>query len=236
MANAVDKTLQEVAAVSAPPTWVLSNHDSPRLVSRMGGEALGERKARAMALLTHALPGGVYVFQGEELGLSDAPLSDEDRQDPVFFRTKGADKGRDGARAPLPWSTSQTHFGFTSARPWLPIPADWRDKTVEAQKSFTEENNLSFLQLYQKSLRLRKFFAALEFSWLTRTNDVIGFTRGSEYAVYSNTSGQELQVALPESFAAFEIMLCSAPGLQPRSSQGASLWLPPHSTTWIKRL
>ncbi len=136
----------------------------------------------------------------------------------------------------MPWSTSQTHFGFTSGRPWLPIPADWRDKTVEAQKSFTEESNLSFLQLYQKSLRLRKLFASLDFNWLTRTNDVIGFTRGSEYAIYSNTSGQELQVTLPEYFAAFEIMLCSAPRQQPRGLQEASLLLPPHSTTWVKRL
>lgn len=236
LANAVEKTLQEVAAVSAPPTWVLSNHDSPRLVSRMGGGELGEKKARAIALLTHALPGGVYVFQGEELGLPDAQLSDADRQDPVFFRTKGVDKGRDGARVPLPWNSEQNHFGFTSGKPWLPIPAAWADKTVEAQKIFTQDKHLSFLRLYQKSLQLRKLFSGLDFSWLIRTEEIIGFTRGSEYAVYSNTSGSELQVSLPDSFANFEVMLCSDPQEQLGRPGGATLLLPPHSTTWVQRL
>jgi alpha-glucosidase len=236
LANAVEKTLQEVAAVSAPPTWVLSNHDSPRLVSRMGGGELGEKKARAIALLTHALPGGVYVFQGEELGLPDAPLSDADRQDPVFFRTKGVDKGRDGARVPLPWDPQLNQFGFTSGKPWLPIPANWIDKSVEAQKILNEENRLSFLRLYQKSLQLRKLFADSNFNWLIRSNEVIGFSRGSEYAIYSNTSGEELEVSLPESFDSFEVMICSAPQEQLGRPGGGTLQLPPHSTTWVKRL
>lgn len=232
LANAVDKTLQEVAAVAASPTWVLSNHDSPRLVSRMGGAESGERKARAIALLTHALPGGVYVFQGEELGLPDAPLSDQDRQDPVFFRTNGVDKGRDGARVPLPWNSNQSQFGFTTSKPWLPIPSDWKDKSVDKQAHSTDGNNLSFLRLYQKSLRLRKLFADSEFHWLTRSNEVIGFIRGSEYVIYSNTSGQAQQVSLPESFRAFEIILCSAPNDLAPGPGGLSL--PPHSTTWVK--
>jgi len=108
--SAIDKTLNEVSEVQAPPTWVLCNHDSPRLVSRLGGGDLGAKKARAMALLTHALPGGIYIFQGEELGLEDANLPDEVRQDPVFFRTKGADKGRDGARVPIPWRADDENF------------------------------------------------------------------------------------------------------------------------------
>lgn len=70
--EAIDRTLQDVGAVGAPATWVLSNHDSPRLVTRLGGGAIGQRRARAFALLTHALPGGCYIYQGEELGLSDA--------------------------------------------------------------------------------------------------------------------------------------------------------------------
>jgi alpha-glucosidase len=134
----------------------------------------------------------------------------------------------------LPWNSTQSQFGFTSGKPWLPIPSDWKDKSVEKQAGSTEENNLSFLKLYQKSLRLRKLFADSDFHWLIRSNEVIGFTRGSEYAIYSNTSGQAQQVSLPDSFGAFEIILCSAPNdLAPRPG---GLSLPPNSTTWVKRV
>ncbi len=92
----------------APATWALSNHDSPRVPTRLGGGDEGRRRARALALVAHALPGAVYVYQGEELGLADVDLPDEVRQDPVFFRTNGEQKGRDAARVPIPWSGDAT--------------------------------------------------------------------------------------------------------------------------------
>lgn len=88
LVSAINKTLSEVGHVGASPTWVLSNHDSPRLVTRLGGGQLGRQRARAMALLTHGLPGGIYIYQGEELGLEDGDLEDKDRQDPVFLEPK----------------------------------------------------------------------------------------------------------------------------------------------------
>ena len=97
-----------------PPTWALSNHDSPRVVSRLGGGDEGRRRARALALVAHALPGAVYVYQGEELGLADVDLPDEARQDPVFFRTNGEQKGRDAARVPMPWAGDAPPYGFGS--------------------------------------------------------------------------------------------------------------------------
>ncbi|MFM8783548.1 MAG: glycoside hydrolase family 13 protein, partial [Actinomycetota bacterium] len=160
---AIKRTLSEVAAVAAPPTWVLSNHDSPRLVTRLGGGEIGEWRARAFALLTHALPGGIYIFQGEELGLADGELSDEVRQDPIFFRTNGKDKGRDGARIPLPWDTANeatNKFGFTTGEPWLPIPSHWSSKSVASQD---KERNSS-LNFYRESLRIRSEHPALKSS------------------------------------------------------------------------
>ena len=68
------------------------------------------------ALLMLALPGGAYVYQGEELGLEEVEdLPDEVRQDPTFLRTAGPRKGRDGCRVPIPWSGTEPPFGFGPA-------------------------------------------------------------------------------------------------------------------------
>ena len=102
-----------LAAVGAPPTWVLSNHDVVRHVTRYGGGELGPAPGPRRALLMLALPGGAYVYQGEELGLPEIlDLPDELRQDPTFLRTGGTQKGRDGCRVPLPWSGTEPPFGF----------------------------------------------------------------------------------------------------------------------------
>ena len=66
-----------------------------------------------------------YVFAGQELGLPDGVIPDEARQDPIYFRTKGVQKGRDGARVPLPWKGETAPFGFTSGKPWLPLQEGW---------------------------------------------------------------------------------------------------------------
>ena len=153
----IDETLALNAPLGAPATWVLSNHDVDRVVSRYGRAdtafdldrrpyfhgfpvdlALGTRRARAAALLTMALPGSVYIYQGEELGLWEVQdIPDELRQDPIWARTGGADPGRDGCRVPLPWSGTEPPFGFSpagaAAEPWLPQPKEWRDLTVAAE-------------------------------------------------------------------------------------------------------
>jgi Alpha amylase, catalytic domain len=114
---------------------VLSNHDVDRHVSRYGrpdtsfdmaardhsqpvDAELGTRRARAAVLLTMALPGAVYVYQGEELGLGEVEdILGELRQDPIWHRTGGADPGRDGSRVPLPWSGDAPPFGFSNLSP-----------------------------------------------------------------------------------------------------------------------
>jgi len=143
--SVIDETLEVHAPVGAPATWVLSNHDVPRHVTRYGRAdtsfsldyrqlgaptdlALGIRRARAATLLSLALPGSVYIYQGEELGLEEVEdIPDALRQDPMFFRTKGVNLGRDGCRVPLPWSGAASPFGFSPAgageEPWLPQPS-----------------------------------------------------------------------------------------------------------------
>ncbi len=149
----IDKTLDSLSIVGAPPTWALSNHDTPRVVTRLGGGDLGRRRARSMALIAHVLPGAVYVYQGEELSLADVDLPNDARQDPVYFRTGGEQLGRDGARVPLPWSGALPPYGFsdTDVRGWLPQPTDWAGLTVEAQA----QDPHSALHQYVDMLRLR---------------------------------------------------------------------------------
>jgi alpha-glucosidase len=205
----IDHTLRLHAPVGAPATWVLSNHDVDRVVSRYGRAdtsfgldrrdhsqpvdlALGTRRARAAALLTMALPGSVYVYQGEELGLWEVEdIPDELRQDPIWHRTGGADPGRDGSRVPLPWAGHEPPFGFSPpgavARPWLPQPKEWRDLTADIETGDPD----SMLELYRAALRIRRAQPALgdgPMTWLPdpggaaeagRAGGVLAFDRGA---------------------------------------------------------
>ena len=199
-ADAVRKNAQEVldnvSLVGAPATWVLSNHDSARVVTRLGGGELGRARARVLAMIAHALPGGVYVFQGEELGLEDAPIPDDARQDPIWFRTNGADPGRDGARVPLPWNGTQVNYGFSSAETlWLPQPSGWEDQSVYAQDGTPE----SFLSLYRDLLHIRKLVNSVcsehEFMWLEGPVGTVAFARGSELLVVANFGSSGVDVS-----------------------------------------
>ena len=114
--------------VGASPTWVLSNHDVVRHVTRYGGGALGLGRARAATLLMLALPGAAYLYQGEELGLPEVDVCPTRCwQDPIWERSGHTRRGRDGCRVPLPWSGDarrRTGSGPVAGATWLPQPAD----------------------------------------------------------------------------------------------------------------
>ncbi len=103
-----------------------------------------------------ALPGSMYVYQGEELGLPEVEDIPSDRRlDPMWLRSGGVDPGRDGCRIPLPWAGSLPPFGFSDTgaeRPWLDQPDDWGRLTVERQS----EDAGSMLNLYRAGLELRR--------------------------------------------------------------------------------
>jgi alpha-glucosidase len=235
----IDSTLAFHAAAGAPPTWVLSNHDVDRHVSRYGRAdtsfgldrrnhsqpvdlELGTRRARVAALVTMALPGSVYLYQGEELGLWEVEdIPDERRQDPIWHRTGGADPGRDGCRVPLPWAGLEPPFGFSppgAAQPWLPQPKEWRELTVELQAGDPD----SMLELYRAALRLRRAEPALGdglMRWLPSPDGVLAFGRGDLCCV-ANLS--PATVALPTHTA---VLLASGPfddGLLPSDT---AVWL-----------
>jgi len=194
----IDQTLDLPG--DAPATWVLSNHDVDRIVTRYGradtafsldrrryfhGFAvdleLGTRRARAAALLTMALPGAVYIYQGEELGLWEVQdIPDELRQDPIWHRTHGEDPGRDGSRVPLPWSGTEPPFGFSppgaAAPPWLRQPKEWRDLTVAVESASAD----SMLTLYREALRIRRSGPLVgdgPMTWVPSPDGVLAFDR-----------------------------------------------------------
>ena len=144
--EAVQNSLEAAALENATPTWTLANHDVGREVTRYGGGEIGLRRARAMLMLMLALPGAVFLYNGQELGLPDVDLPDEVLQDPTWERSGHTERGRDRCRVPLPWSGEAPPFGFSSnADTWLPMPADWAALTVEKQRA-DPDSTLSFFR------------------------------------------------------------------------------------------
>jgi alpha-glucosidase len=223
--TAIDDSIDALSAVGAPATWVLSNHDVVRHVTRYGGSELGVRRARAATLLTLALPGGAYVYQGEELGLPEVvDLPPELRQDPAFGRTQGEDGFRDGCRVPIPWSGEEPPFGFGpgSGQPWLPQPADWAALTVEKQQG----DPASMLSLYRSALELRRDRPELgdgTMSWIDTDGELLAFRRDPGFVCVVNVGGEP--VPPPDAVRDGALLLSSDP-LEPdgRLPGATSAW------------
>jgi alpha-glucosidase len=196
----IDASTGAMWSVGAPATWVLSNHDVVRHVTRYGRDEkdgpldleTGRRRARAAVLLMHALPGSVYHYQGEELGLEEVEdLPVDSLQDPRWERSGHTVRGRDGCRVPLPWQGNEPPFGFGPAGSWLPQPRHWDAFTAESQSS--DEN--SMLSLYRRSLRLRREHPALgdgALSWLDSAEDVLAFSREPGFVCMVNLSTEPI--------------------------------------------
>jgi alpha-glucosidase len=223
--SVVTDFLRTAEPIQAAPTWVLSSHDATRHRTRyQDGTGNGLPRARAALLFMLALPGSAYLYQGEELGLEEVvDLPDSARQDPIWFRTGGTERGRDGCRVPIPWSGSDEPYGFSpnGGKPWLPMPDGWEPLTVEAQSG----DPGSVLAFYRQALRLRRELRAtlprdLELEWLdSRSPKALAFRRGPLMCVLNCGDGP---VPLPPGR---ELLLASAPpdgGLLPGN---AAAWL-----------
>lgn len=218
-------TIEAFSAVGAISTWVLGNHDVTRVATRYGGGdlELGVRRSMAAHLMMLGLPGGAYIYQGDELGLPEVLDIDPDaRQDPIFTRSGGAVVGRDGCRIPLPWTEHGPSFGFSpdaaSAEPWLPLPADWGSFSVQAQ----DPDPAAPLTLIRQALSIRAShpgFADASFAWSPSAPAVLHFTRASGVGVVANL-GQD-PIAMPEYT---QILATSQPLIDGM--------LPPDATCW----
>ena len=243
----IDSSLQAIQDVGAPASWVFNNHDVVRSVDRFAlglqpgtGETtldrhgdvnkldleLGKKRARAGALLMLALPGGAYIYQGEELALPEVRDIPEHRlEDPRWNMSNNLDKGRDGCRVPLPWrSSSDSAHGFsgtasvTPDEAWLPQPKWWGDYSVESQ----DKDPASTLNMYRTALEIRHKEAGLgdgEIEWVDFGADVLAFRRPGNFLCLVNFGAE---IKLPEG----ELLVSSSPI--------RDFTLPPDTAVWLR--
>jgi len=229
----INRSMEALEEVGAPSSWVFNNHDVVRSVDRfdlglIAGSAnttlerqgdpsrfnvkRGTLRARSGALLMLALPGGAYVYQGEELALPEARDIPEDRlTDPRWAMSDHTDRGRDGCRVPIPWKTEPTGaFGFSSnpaLRPdqaWLPQSHNWGSFSVDAQI----DDPSSTLTMYRRALAIRHEESGLgdgPMTWINAGHHVLAFERPGKFACYVNF-GDAIQLP-PHS----HILISSAP-------------------------
>jgi alpha-glucosidase len=186
----IETAYQLAAPIDAWPTWVLSNHDNPRHVTRYGSEA----RARAAAVLLLTLRGTPFMYMGEELGLSDAEVPPERVVDPG---------GRDGCRAPIPWTIEADH-GW-GPDPWLPFAPDASEHSVEAESGDPD----SMLALYRHLLHTRRSVPALHLGsieLLDAPPGVLRWRRRSDAGADAGVEGVpgEVEVAVNFTGAAVE--------------------------------
>jgi alpha-glucosidase len=233
----IDDSVRSAHMVGSDPTWVLSNHDVVRHATRYGlpvgvdparwlldgphdllDVERGARRARAAALVTMALPGSTYVYQGDELGLPEAwELPLDVLQDPIWHDSGESQKGRDGCRVPLPWEPTGPSLGFGSSAGWLPQPASFVGLAASTQADDPE----SVLTMYRTAIRLRREHLVVEdgFELLSHDDDVLSFRRGDAFACVANMGSEP--IALP----AGDVLLSSGPIVD-----GV---LPPDTTVWV---
>lgn len=217
--DAIQNSLAATAIENAIPTWTLSNHDVGREVTRYGGGEIGLRRARAMVMVMLALPGAVFIYNGEELGLPDVELPDEVLQDPTWERSGHTERGRDKCRVPMPWSGDSPPFGFSSSPDtWLPMPDDWATLTVEKQRA-DPDSTLSFFRRVIELRKQRKEFDGSEIDWLKAPRDALLFRRRGGLVCALNAGNSPM--ALPKR----ELILASAPLTGGKLPPDAAAWL-----------
>jgi len=255
--RAVRDTL-DIIALGSSPTWTLNNHDVQRVVTRLGRDnatdpstvsnnaleatahsvdvETGLRRSRAIITLAMALPGSLYLYMGEELGLPEyLDMPEERRQDPVFIQTDGRRIGRDGCRVPLPWTIDPaTAFGFSSTapgdtapEPWLPQPDWWGTMAVGE----LDGRDGSTLELYRQALDARREFATSQglVAAVIDLGDGLVAVRRGDLAVVTNVTSAPIALDMDDDHLAIATpVFASAPAEM--HTPGV---IPPDSTIWF---
>ncbi|MEO1034336.1 MAG: alpha-glucosidase [Pseudomonadota bacterium] len=158
------------------PSWAFSNHDVSRAMSRWLDGAAHERRAELLLLLLVSLRGNIFIYQGEELGLTQAEIPFEQLRDPEAIANWPHTAGRDGARTPMPWESDARYAGFSTAEPWLPVDTAHTELAVGRQ----DGNGTSTLEKCRELLKVRRTSPALragDLEMLTAANGVLAFSR-----------------------------------------------------------
>ena len=256
----IRRTQEASASVGAPPTWVLSNHDKVRHSTRLGyptgantengigasdpqpDREIGLTRALAATAFLAGLPGSIYLYNGEELGLPEASkLPDDARQDPTWKRSGFRVRGRDGCRVPLPWSNDPgSNFGFSPAESspaWLPQPDDWGALSVQAQEADPD----SPLNFYRTMLAVRRDLelGMGESSWLESDPEVLALRvtgAGGRQVVVVTNLGVDFRPLPPQAVEDTVKTVLATPGIiTPSASHDrAKNQIAPGQTLWIE--
>ena len=188
------------------PNWVIGSHDAPRIAAR-----LGEAQARVAMMMLLTLRGTPTLYQGDELAIGAVEIPPERVRDPREIRQPGIGLGRDPCRTPMPWDGSPG-AGFSSAEPWLPLNADWRERNVAAQ----EADPGSMLNLTRELLRLRRSEPALSVGdWLPAASigNLLAYERhaGGSLVLVALNLGEE-PIPMPEAAHGGERVLSTLGG------------------------
>ena len=208
----------------------LNNHDLPRIVSRWGND--GEYRvesAKMLATMLHGMQGTPYIFQGEELGMTNCKLdidqyvdveirnlykartaagySHEDVMASIYAR------GRDNARTPMQWS-ADVNAGFTTGKPWLPVNENY--SFINAAAAMADEN--STFHYYQKLIALRKEYDVIRDGWFElldpESDNVFAYTRDTDTAhmlVACNFSEKQQDWKLPWNYVGAKRLIGNYP-------------------------
>ncbi|MHA7263439.1 alpha-amylase family glycosyl hydrolase [Arthrobacter sp. TMN-37] len=214
-------------AHGASPTWALENHDVVRAATRFGGGQRGTARARAALLALLGLPGGAYLYQGQELGLPEVAVPAAARRDPMEAR---GGVSRDGARVPMPWTgdAALTH-GFSladpAADPWLPVPPGWGRWAIEAQRgdpASTQQLTVRALALRRRLLAEGVLDAGDGAVWRVEDGGLLICERGPRFLVAVAMG------AAPVRLPAGTVLASAVP-------QAAEGWLEPDNAAWLLR-
>ncbi|MBF9036383.1 alpha-glucosidase [Rhodobacterales bacterium HKCCE2091] len=177
--------------------WAFSNHDVVRHASRWN---LGEEARRLYAAVLLTLRGSACLYQGEELGLTEAYVAYEDLQDPYGMRFWPKFRGRDGCRTPMPWISDNQNGGFSDAKPWLPMAVEHLTRSAANQQSGDDTT----LRFYTQMIKFRKSYPALVKGTLEIVHagdGVLAFIRaheGTRVFCAFNMTNASLPLTLPE--------------------------------------
>jgi alpha-glucosidase len=215
-AREIDRAVRRYEALLPPgawPNWVLGNHDRRRVATRVG-----PAQARVAAMLLLTLRGTPTIYYGDEIGMEDVPVPPDRLQDPVRDNVPELPWGRDPVRTPMQWSGAP-HAGFSTAQPWLPVAADYRERNVETQRC----DPSSMLALHQRLIALRRAEPALSvgsYAPVDADGDVLAYLReheGSRFLVALNLGPSP--VSLPVDLTG-ESVLSTDPDRRPSPVRG----------------
>lgn len=165
------------------PSWSFSNHDVIRAATRWGpGDTPPTFSQMLMGLLL-SLPGTIFLYQGEELGLPHADVPYHLLQDPEGIRFWPDSLGRDGCRTPMPWKENALNAGFSAAKPWLPVDPRHNKLAIDVQ----DNDQASTLNRARIMIGLRRSSDALKYGtieFLETPDPILAFKRKWKNQIY----------------------------------------------------